>query len=105
MKEPQRFRKKSIEILAMQWEGGLEDASDVIYWVIGNGGTAGYHEENAQCTCTPPVGSDYIESEHILIKTLEGYHSALPGDWVIQGLKGEFYPHKGDFFFEAYDPA
>ncbi len=29
------------------------------------------------------------------IKTLEGTHWVSPGDWIIRGVAGEFYPFKG----------
>jgi hypothetical protein len=27
------------------------------------------------------------------------------GDWIIRGVKGEFYPCKPDIFAATYDPA
>ena len=32
-------------------------------------------------------------------------HVATIGDWIIQGVKGEFYPCKPDIFEETYEPA
>lgn len=43
--------------------------------------------------------------DHILITTLEGVMRADKGDWVIKGVKGEFYPCKPDIFAATYDPA
>lgn len=40
----------------------------------------------------------------IEIKTLEGRMVADVGDWVIRGVKGEFYPCKNDIFRETYEP-
>jgi len=37
------------------------------------------------------------------IKTLEGWHEVMPGDWIICGLKGEFYPCKPDVFEATYE--
>jgi hypothetical protein len=31
--------------------------------------------------------------------------TASPGDWIIKGVKGEFYPCKPDIFEASYDPA
>lgn len=39
----------------------------------------------------------------ILIKTLEGTMTAEMGDWVIKGVKGEFYPCKPDIFEATYE--
>lgn len=39
------------------------------------------------------------------IQTLEGTMIAEPGDYIIQGVKGELYPCKGDIFAATYEPA
>lgn len=43
------------------------------------------------------------ELPHITIVTLEGNMIALPGDWIIRGVKGEFYPCKPDIFEATYE--
>jgi len=43
------------------------------------------------------------ESMGIIIDTLEGKHRASIGDWIIKGVKGEFYPCKPDIFEETYE--
>ena len=44
-----------------------------------------------------------VECLCISIKTLEGTMHAIPGDWIIKGVKGEFYPCKPDIFAATYD--
>ncbi len=39
------------------------------------------------------------------ITTLEGALHASPGDWIIKGVKGEFYPCKPDIFEMTYEPS
>lgn len=39
----------------------------------------------------------------LTIKTLEGYMKVTPGDYVIKGVKGEFYPCKPDIFEMTYE--
>ena len=41
--------------------------------------------------------------DHILIPTLEGDIRAEPGDWIIKGVNGEFYPCKPDIFEKTYE--
>ncbi|MCA0422077.1 MAG: hypothetical protein LCH61_01925 [Proteobacteria bacterium] len=41
----------------------------------------------------------------ILINTPEGQMRADPGDWIIRGVKGEFYPCKPDIFNATYEVA
>lgn len=40
---------------------------------------------------------------HGWIDTLEGGHIVCPGDWIIKGIKGEFYPCKPDIFEATYE--
>jgi hypothetical protein len=41
--------------------------------------------------------------EHGRVVTLEGAHTVCPGDFIIQGVKGEFYPCKPDIFEATYE--
>ena len=41
----------------------------------------------------------------LTIPTLEGDHIANVGDWIIQGVQGEFYPCKPDIFDATYEPV
>lgn len=81
------FIKKPVEIQAVQWTG---DNDDVIRNFVGD-----------SCDIirvrTPGVKPDLI------IHTLEGDHHALVGDWIICGVKGEFYPCKPDIFEQTYE--
>lgn len=44
-----------------------------------------------------------VEDKGYDIRTLEGVTHASPGDWVIRGVKGEFYPCKPDIFEATYE--
>ena len=78
------FRKKPVAIEAMQWDGTRESAIRVSMW-----------------TGSPLYGGEEI----ITIDTLEGTMRAAPGDWIIKGVKGEFYPCKPDIFAATYELA
>lgn len=41
----------------------------------------------------------------VYIDTLEGTMAANEGDWIIKGVKGEFYPCKPDIFAMTYEPV
>lgn len=41
--------------------------------------------------------------DHGWIDTLEGGHIVCPGDWIIRGVQGEFYPCKPDIFSATYE--
>jgi hypothetical protein len=87
-----KFRKKPVEVDAMRWNGTPHAATPIIDWILNNGGTARWHEHEDG------------RSTHIAIDTLEGVMSADIGDWIIRGVKGEFYPCKPDIFEATYDP-
>ncbi len=59
------------------------------------------HDEIADF-CKPntvKVGGGYT----LLIPTLEGEMIAKTGDFIIKGLRGEFYPCKPDVFHKKYE--
>ena len=40
---------------------------------------------------------------HMNCPTLEGWHIVCPYDYIIKGVKGEFYPCKPDIFKMTYE--
>ncbi|OCB44960.1 hypothetical protein A5722_30930 [Mycobacterium vulneris] len=94
---PGRFRKLPVEIEAMTWGGTTERATAIIDWILSNGGTARF------ACAQPDSGPCKPEKPHtIAIDTLEGAIHASPGDWIIRGVQGEFYPCKPDIFAKTY---
>lgn len=78
-----KFRKKPVVIEAMQWDGtNVAELRDFF-------GTFSHWS--------------FKETEYVDIKTLEGTMRANPNDWIIKGVKGEFYPCKPDIFSALYD--
>jgi len=43
------------------------------------------------------------DGEFIIIPTLEGTHKGMKGDYIIKGVRGEFYPCRKDIFEETYE--
>ena len=87
-----RFRKKPVVIEAMQYiwrEPNQTNALEIVKWVNANSGEAGM---------PGPV------IRWLSIVTLEGTMQASPGDWIIRGVAGEFYPCKPDIFTATYEP-
>lgn len=44
-----------------------------------------------------------ITDKEIVIPTLEGNMIAVPSDYIIKGVAGEFYPCKEDIFHKTYE--
>ncbi|XTQ92566.1 hypothetical protein ACQR5W_11640 [Xanthomonas sacchari] len=99
----QKFRKKPVVIEAKQFTGGAQSATPIIDWILEGGHTARWREA-AEPVFIENVGHNGWP-EALAIDTLEGTMDAAPGDWVIRGVQGEFYPCKPDIFAATYDPA
>lgn len=76
-----KFRKKPVEIEAVQWTG----------------------RNSAELSAFLPAGGIRFTFSGIEIETLEGNMLASEGDWIIRGVKGEFYPCKPEIFAATYD--
>ena len=52
-------------------------------------------------------GQKFINSTgaYIVVPTLQGEMRAWPGDWIVKGVQGEFYPVKPDVFTSSYKPV
>ena len=88
-----RFRKKPVVIEAVQLPLAMNTGTDIAQWGrIGEWLGAGGKWTMA-------------DGGKIEIETLEGVMTASPGDWIIKGVKGEFYPCKPDIFAATYEPA
>lgn len=91
----QKFRKKPVVIEAAQWSAlGDVPGAPITSWLERCKGSRKTCEQ-----CGHPI------SLHGECATLEGYHIVCPGDWIIKGVKGEFYPCKPDIFAATYESA
>ena len=80
-----RFRKKAIEIDAVQWVGdNIRELSAFV------------GEDLFVSYCG-------MEITEVSIITLEGDMKVSSQDWVIKGIQGEFYPCKRDVFEQTYE--
>lgn len=96
---PARYRKKPVEVEAMQWDGTAEGATPIIDWILANDGTATY-------TCSNPdrCSKNSGDAPHwIAIPTLEGVMNVSLHDYVIRGTRGEFYPCKPGPFGDTFE--
>lgn len=62
-----------------------------------------YSGENGQEIGLFVGEADRNEGNQFLIHTLEGTLAADPGDYIIRGVQGEFYPCKPDIFEQTYE--
>lgn len=78
------YRKKPVVVEAVQWTG----------------------ENHAEmCEFIDPEVFEIIPRVGLVIHTLEGDHHASPGDYIIKGVNGEFYPCKPDIFAKTYESS
>lgn len=55
--------------------------------------------------CNGRIAYEGDDTIVLRINTLEGVMTARPGDWIIRGVQGEFYPCKPDIFEATYEPV
>ena len=80
-----KYRKKPVIIEAIQWF------------------KQGDHPEVVSIPDKYQGFAPVLEGAKGIIKTLEGDVFVIPGDWIIQGVEGEYYPCKPDIFGKTYD--
>lgn len=91
-----QFRKKPVVIEAMQWDGTIASFEVIRDW--------------AAKSNTILLSDD---GAYLVVATLEdgggtapkAVHTADQYDWIIRGVKGEFYPCKPHIFAATYEPA
>lgn len=79
------YRKRPVTIKAVQYTG---NNSDEIMMALG---------------MMHPLHVKFTETGGMLIQTLEGELLAKVDDWIVRGVKGEFYPVKPDIFAMTYE--
>lgn len=77
------FRKKPVEVQAMQWTG--ENSAEAYSFTRGQ-----FDSEKAGVAQV----YDFLHDTWVWLDA---------GDWIIQGIQGEFYPCKQDIFAETYE--
>ena len=82
----QSFRKKPVVIQAIQFTGS--NCIAVLHFMGG-----------------PWENPDLHDTDIPYIHTSEGVMTASKGDWIIRGVKGEYYPCKPDIFEATYEPV
>ena len=88
-----KYRKKPVIIEAIQWTGN--NISEIKSF-CNEHVRIELHDAAWKAGAFPVVASLYID-------TLEGVHQASVGDYIIKGIKGEFYPCKPDIFHQTYE--
>ena len=82
-----KFRKKPIVIDAMEFTG--TNQFDLMRWCDSFDGYAQWR----------------FAGNEVYIMTLEGEMRVTVGDWIIRGVKKEFYPCRPDIFAMTYEPV
>lgn len=81
-----QYRKKPVVVEAIQWDGTREMAQQLLL-IDGLNGLILPNDQGFT----------------FKINTLEGRMVVSPGDFLIKGVKGEYYPCKPDIFAQTYE--
>lgn len=110
-----KFRKKPIEVEAARWFKNGDHPQDNVFRPFEDTGKIPIEPREGEIVRyfrNPNVRGFIVchhckntMHDHGWIDTLEGGHTVCPGDWVIKGIVGEYYPCKNDIFVETYDPV
>lgn len=87
-----QFQKKPIRVFAYRYDG--TNSAEIVEWADDD--TVHSIPDGPDADLRRPDG------ELLIIHTLEGQLYASVGDWIIQGIHGEFYPCKPDIFEKTY---
>jgi len=94
------YRKKPVVIQAIQWDGTEQQALEIAS-IENFEGKLDYKKKYEYVEGILDKSTDIFEGFYI--DTLEGLMKVSPNDYVIKGLKGEFYPCKPEIFELSYD--
>ena len=94
-----KYRKKPVVIEAVQWfQNGdhpeVKRMDPETFDQLAPGKTSVYGHNKNEMWGWSALG---------VVGTPEGRHIVIPGDWVITGVQGEFYPCKPDIFEATYE--
>lgn len=75
-----KYRKKPLIVDAVQYLSARKSIPDAVCF----------------CNTVPYGGQPHVH-------TLEGHYRVWNGDWIIKGIKGEFYPCNPEIFALTYE--
>ncbi len=92
-----RYRKKPVIVEAVQLDN--INVPCVVRWIGEDKAKMNLESIAAwKLGKAPPIFS-------VTIYTRESHMKAMPGDYIIKGVHGEFYPCKPDIFEKTYEPV
>ena len=104
------YRKKPVVVEARQFVGDANETMSITEWLVSNGYPWLLGNALEPDTLHPTYGKAgdpgiWIDptTGELVIRTLEGDMRVTYGDYVIKGVKGEFYPCKPDIFEATYE--
>jgi len=111
--ETMKFRKKPVVIEVVQWFKNGDHPKDECKTLMSQDRRPFLSEGKVvRCFRRPDVEGlseckhcGNIMDIHGWIDTFEGGHIVCPGDWIITGVRGEFYPCKPDIFEQTHEPV
>lgn len=89
-----KYRKKPVTVEAVQYDNLNKEQIEKFVGTTLREHTESHHYDNG--LPVPPM-------RYLFIETLEGEMTVSPGDYVIKGVNGEFYPCKPDIFEKTYE--
>lgn len=92
----QQFRKRPVVIEAVRWNG--DNVEEIKAF-------AGVRDNGESRFLLPDEITGVWEHPHVYDELHDTWVTVYPGQWVIRGVQGEFYPCAQDVFAETYEPV
>lgn len=89
-----KFRLRPIVVEAMQYDGSADSFNCIWDWAC-----------PSNDTLKSPVHFDNTDDDPgmLYVQTIDGERKAFPGDWIVKGVAGDFFPCKSDVFEQIYE--
>jgi len=111
-----KYRKRPIVIDAVQWFTNGDHPADCVGELVEDlvsgemfkkieGAVVRFFRHPDYPSTQKHELCDHIWHIHGWIDTLEGGRTVCPGDWIITGIQGEYYPCKANIFADTYEPV
>jgi hypothetical protein len=91
-----RFRKRPVEVDAIQWT--CDNTAEVKAFV-------GQRANGEDGFLLPDEITGTWHRPHVWNESQTSWNTVNPGDWIIRGTGGEFYPCEREIFAATYEPV
>ena len=91
-----KLRKRPVVVEACQWTG--DNFDELAKWATDR-------VDGIETSCVDIRAEGQLDQLFVWDKLHSTWIRVKKNDYIIKGIKGEFYPHDGEIMFETYEVA